>query len=255
MRFVIADPPTLAKSIADRIQALLDRKRDAILGLATGSSPLALYDELVRRANAGAMSFSSAGAFLLDEYVGLPADHPQRYCNVIDREFTSRVDFTSGSVRVPNPNVHDLQASCAEYETDITRSGGIDFQILGVGTDGHIAFNAPGSLHDSRTRVVRLSDQTRRDNARFFDDDVAAVPEWCITQGIGTILDATELVVIAEGNSKAEPLRRLARGEVDVDWPVTALNLHGTVTVFADSDAARLIPPELRTSLSMSRSR
>src|SRR5512139_2010743 len=196
------DPPAIAGIVADAISALLRPKPTAVLGLATGSSPLAIYDELASRCDAGRISFRQARAFTLDEYVGLAADHPQRYRNVIEAAFVSRVDFARGAVRGPDGLAADLPAACAEYERAIHRTGGIDLQLLGIGTDGHIAFNEPGSSLASRTRIKTLTGQTRLDNARFFDGNIDSVPTHCVTQGLATIMGARHIVLVAIGRRK-----------------------------------------------------
>ena len=171
---ILPDVAAIGALGADAIQALLERKPDAVLGLATGSSPLAIYDELAARHAAGSVSFAQARGFTLDEYVGLPADHPERYRTVIDTVFVNRVDFAPGAVQGPDGLASDIPAACAAYEAAISAAGGVDLQILGIGTDGHIGFNEPGSSLASRTRIKTLTHQTRVDNARFFDDDVDA---------------------------------------------------------------------------------
>ena len=223
---------------ADAIGALLGRTPNAVLGLATGSSPLAIYDALVERCAAGELSFAQARAFTLDEYVGLAADHPERYRNVIDRDFVSRVDFAAGAVQGPDGLAEDIPAACAAYEAAILEAGGIDLQVLGIGTDGHIAFNEPGSSLASRTRIQTLTEQTRVDNARFFDDDIDAVPTHCLTQGLGTIMEARHVVLVATGRGKAEAVHQLAEGAVSAMWPATVLQHHPHVTVLLDDAAA-----------------
>ncbi|MFZ0831619.1 MAG: glucosamine-6-phosphate deaminase [Mycobacterium sp.] len=236
---IVADPPAIAAIVADAIGALLRRKPTAVLGLATGSSPLAIYDELASRCDAGRISFQQARAFTLDEYVGLPADHPQRYRNVIDAVFVSRVDFARGAVRSPDGLAVDIPAACAEYESAIHRAGGIDLQLLGIGTDGHIAFNEPGSSLASRTRVKTLTGQTRADNARFFDGNIDSVPTRGLTQGLATILDARHIVLVATGRRKAEAVHQLVEGPVSAMWPATVLQHHPHVTVLLDDGAAQ----------------
>ncbi len=224
---------------ADAIAALLLRKPDAVLGLATGSSPLAIYDELAARCDAGLISFANVRGFTLDEYVGLPADHPERYRNVIDSVFVSRVDFGPGAVQSPDGLAVDIPAACAAYEDAICAAGGVDLQILGIGTDGHIAFNEPGSSLASRTRIKTLTKQTRLDNARFFDGDLESVPTHCLTQGLATIMAARHLVLVATGRSKAEAVHHLVEGGVSALWPATILQHHPHVTVLLDDAAAR----------------
>lgn len=235
---ILATAAQLSVVAADAIGALLDRKPNAVLGLATGSSPVAIYDELASRCAAGRMSFRSASGFTLDEYVGLPVDHPERYRNVIDAVLVSRVDFAPGAVRGPDGLADDIPVACAAYEQAIRDAGGVDLQILGIGTDGHIAFNEPGSSLASRTRIKTLTHQTRSDNARFFGDDVDAVPTHCLTQGLGTIMEARHVILVATGTSKAEAVHHLVEGAVSAMWPATILQHHPHVTVLLDDAAA-----------------
>lgn len=232
------DAATIGDLVADAIVALLTDRPDAVLGLATGSSPLAVYDALVRRYERGEVSFARARAFALDEYVGLPLGHPQQYRTVLEREIAGRVDFAPGAVQAPDGSAGDLTTTCAGYEAAIAAAGGVDLQLLGVGTDGHVAFNEPGSSLASRTRLKTLTDQTRRDNARFFDDDVDAVPRHCLTQGLGTVMEARHLVLIATGTAKAEAVHQLVEGAVSSLWPATVLQMHPHVTVLLDEAAA-----------------
>ena len=237
MEVVIAPEATLASLAADAIERLLRARPTAVLGLATGSSPLRVYDELVRRHAAG-LSFARARAFMLDEYVGLPADHPERYRTVIEREIASRVDFAPGAVLGPDGLAGDLPAACAAYEAAIGDAGGVDLQILGIGTDGHIGFNEPGSSLASRTRIKTLTRQTREDNARFFGGDIDQVPHHCLTQGLGTIMDARHLVLLAFGRHKAEAIHHLVEGSVSAMWPATIMQHHRHATVLVDEAAA-----------------
>lgn len=236
---VCRDSAEIAGIAADAIAALLARTPEAVLGLATGSSPLAIYDELVSRHDRGLISFRQARGFTLDEYVGLPEDHPQRYRTVIEQVFTSRVDFAPGAVASPDGGASDIPAACAAYEAAIRAAGGVDLQILGIGTDGHVAFNEPGSSLASRTRIKTLTRQTRIDNARFFDDDVDAVPTHCLTQGLATIMEARHLILVATGRSKAEAVHHLVEGAVSAMWPATILQHHPHATVLLDDAAAR----------------
>ncbi len=236
---ICRDAKEIGDIAADAIGALLVRKPEAVLGLATGSSPLAIYDELATRCEAGLISFRQARGFTLDEYVGLPADHPERYRTVIDTVFVSRVNFDLGAVQGPNGEAADIPAACAAYEDAIRAAGGVDLQILGIGTDGHIAFNEPGSSLASRTRIKTLTRQTRIDNARFFDDDVESVPTHCLTQGLATIMAARHLILVATGRSKAEAVHHLVEGAVSAMWPATILQHHPHVTVLLDDAAAR----------------
>lgn len=236
---ILEDDRQIGTVAADAIEALLTRKPTAVLGLATGSSPLSIYDELADRYEAGRITFRQARGFTLDEYVGLPADHPERYRNVIDAVFVSRVDFAPGAVAGPDGLATDIPAACAGYEDAIDAAGGIDLQILGIGTDGHIGFNEPGSSLASRTRIKTLTSQTRVDNARFFDGDVDRVPTHCLTQGLGTIMAARHVILVATGRAKAQAVHELVEGPVSAMWPATVLQHHPHVTVLLDRGAAR----------------
>jgi glucosamine-6-phosphate deaminase len=236
---ILADAKEIGVVAADAIGALLDRKPAAVIGLATGSSPIAIYEELATRCDAGLISFRQARGFTLDEYVGLPADHPQRYWNVIDSAFASLVDFAPGAVQGPDGLATDIPAACAAYENAIREAGGVDLQILGIGTDGHIAFNEPGSSLASRTRIKTLTRQTRVDNARFFGGDVESVPTHCLTQGLATIMEARHLILVATGRGKAEAVHHLVEGPVSAMWPASILQHHPHVTVLLDDAAAR----------------
>jgi glucosamine-6-phosphate deaminase len=237
MEVVIDRPEVLAALAADAVEQLVRRRPDAVLGLATGSSPEQVYDELARRHAAG-LSFAQARAFLLDEYVGLPADHPERYRTVIERQVVDRTDLRSEAVQAPDGGAADIAAACEAYERAISDAGGVDLQILGIGTDGHVAFNEPGSSLGSRTRVKTLTEQTRRDNARFFGGDVDAVPRHVLTQGLGTIMAARHLVLLASGRAKAEAVHHMVEGPITAMWPGSVLQLHPHVTVLVDEAAA-----------------
>jgi glucosamine-6-phosphate deaminase len=238
MEVVIAPAARLAELAADAVERLLRARPQAVLGLATGSSPLAVYDELARRHAEQGLSFARSRAFMLDEYVGLPADHPERYRNVIEKEIASRVDFGPGAVQGPDGLASDVVEACAAYERAIVDAGGVDLQLLGIGTDGHVAFNEPGSSLASRTRIKTLTRQTREDNARFFGGDLDQVPTHCLTQGLATIMSARHLVLLASGRGKAEAVHQLVEGPVSAMWPATVLQHHPHVTVLVDDAAA-----------------
>ncbi len=237
MEVVIAPARELAVLAADAVEVLL-RGGQAVLGLATGSSPLQVYDELVRRHEVEGLSFARARGFMLDEYVGLAGDHPQRYRNVVASEIAERVEWPADQVHGPDGLAEDVVAACAAYEEAIAAAGGVDLQLLGIGTDGHIGFNEPGSSLASRTRIKTLAEQTRLDNARFFDDDVAQVPRHCLTQGLGTIMEARHLVLLATGRHKAEAVHQLVEGPVSAMWPATVMQWHPHATVLVDEAAA-----------------
>ena len=241
MEVVISEAHEIGRLGADAIVGAMAGKSAPVIGLATGSSPLAIYDELGRRVQAGEVSFADARGFTLDEYVGLPAEHPERYRNVIQSVFVDKVDIDPARVLGPDGLADDLESACAAYESAIRDAGGVNVQILGIGTDGHIAFNEPGSSLASRTRIKTLTRQTREDNARFFGDDVGAVPVHCLTQGIGTIMEARHLVLVASGRSKAEAIHQLVEGPISARWPATILQMHPHVTVIVDGAAASRI--------------
>lgn len=207
------------------------------MGVATGSKPVGTYDELGRRVADGRMSLARASAFTLDEYVGLPAGHPESYRSVIHQIFVDAVDIDPGRVHGPDGMASDIPAACTAYERAIVNAGGIDLQLLGVGSDGHIAFNEPSLSLASRTRIKMLTRQTRLDNSRFFGGEVDAVPTHCLTQGIATILDARRIVLVATGSAKAEAIRQTVEGAVGARWPGSALQLHPDVIVIVDPAA------------------
>lgn len=231
-------PDEAAVYAADTIEGLLRTKPNAVLGLATGSSPVSIYRELGRRVDAGTLSLAAASAFMLDEYVGLPASHPQRYRNVIRHEFVELVDMEDQRVYGPDTLSSDLEDAAAKYENAIRESGGIDLQILGLGADGHIAFNEPSSSLASRTRIKTLSHRTRADNARFFEGSLDEVPHHCLTQGVATILDAKHVLLTAAGTAKANAAQNMIEGPVTAMCPASALQLHPRVTVLLDAEAA-----------------
>jgi glucosamine-6-phosphate deaminase len=232
-----SDGDAVAILIADAIERLVASKPEAVLGLATGSSPLGVYAEIVRRHRAGAVSCERATAFLLDEYIGLPPGHTQSYEAFITRQFTGLIDIDPANVHVPDGRAPDLEAACADYEEKIRAAGGVDLQILGIGSDGHLGFNEPTSSLASRTRVKTLTEQTRADNNRFFAH-ADEVPRHVVTQGIGTILEARHIVLIAVGAGKAEPIARAVEGPLTSMCPASAIQLHPHATVVVDESAA-----------------
>ena len=235
---VVRSPEDASALVADAYSSLLGRKPGAVLGLATGSTPLGVYRELIRRHREEGLSFAEASAFTLDEYVGLPADHPELYRAFIQREFTGQVDFAPGAVHGPDGLAEDLEGAAADYERSIAEAGGIDIQILGIGSDGHLAFNMPMSSLASRTRLKTLTTKTRTDNARFFDGDVDKVPKHCITQGLGTILDSRHAIMLGFGRNKAQAVAECVEGAVSARWPASVLQTHPHATVVIDEDAA-----------------
>ncbi|MCZ2830596.1 glucosamine-6-phosphate deaminase [Modestobacter sp. VKM Ac-2986] len=242
MEVVLLPTPTdCGRVVADALQAGLARARvrgaPAVLGLATGSSPLLAYRELVRRHAEEGLSFADVEAFLLDEYVGLPAGHPESYREVIRRELTDAVGIDPARVHGPDGAAPDPLAAALAYEERLQAAGPVVVQLLGIGTNGHVGFNEPGSSLSSRTRVKTLTEQTRADNARFFADDVDAVPRHVLTQGLGTILRAEHLVLVATGEQKAAPVAAALEGPLTASVPGSVLQLHPHVTVVVDEAA------------------
>jgi glucosamine-6-phosphate deaminase len=233
---ILPDADAVARTAADIVEACV-RKGPAVLGLATGSTPLGTYRELIRRHRDEQLSFERARAFTLDEYLGLPAEHPESYRSVIRREFTRSVDFREESVHSLDGHAPDPEAEAARYEARIAAAGGIDVQILGIGTDGHIGFNEPMSSLASRTRIKTLTEQTRRDNARFFDSP-EDVPRHVLTQGLATIREARHLLLIGLGAGKAEAIAAAVEGPFAAACPASSLQLHPHTTVLVDADAA-----------------
>ena len=235
---VVRRPHDASPIVADAYSRLLTAKPDAVLGLATGSTPLGVYRELIRRHREEGLSFAHASAFNLDEYVGLPAGHPELYRTFIEREFTSRVDFSPGAVHGPDGLAADLDQAAFDYEVAMAEAGGIDLQVLGIGADGHLAFNMPMSSLTSRTRLKTLTTETREDNARFFDDDIDQVPRHCLTQGLGTIMESRHAIMLGFGKNKAQAIAECVEGPVAARWPASILQMHPHATVVVDEDAA-----------------
>lgn len=230
---IVRGPEEGGAIAADLIARLVADRPEAVLGLATGSTPLPVWRALAARGT----DLSRAYGFALDEYVGLPPGHPESYRAVITREVVEPLGFDPTRVRVPGDDGRPVEGAGERYEAAIAVAGGVDLQILGIGRTGHIGFNEPGSSLASRTRVKTLTAQTRADNARFFasPDDV---PRHCLTQGLGTILDARHLVLLAFGAGKADAVAGAVEGPVSASLPGSAIQLHPQVTVIVDEAAA-----------------
>ncbi len=233
---ILPSSAEIATAAADVVARVVTEHERPVLGLATGSSPLPVYGELIRRHREEGLSFAHADAFLLDEYVGLPAGHPESYREVIRRELTGQIDIDDARVHGPDGAASDVKGAAAAYDAAIAAAGGVDVQLLGIGTDGHVAFNEPGSSLRSRTRVKTLTEQTRADNARFFDS-VDDVPWHVLTQGLGTISEARHLLLVAAGAGKADAVAAMVEGPVAAFCPASVLQLHPHVTVLLDEAA------------------
>lgn len=239
---IVPDAAAAGEAGAEIIHAAVAARPELVLGVATGSSPLGIWSALARRG----VELGGVTAFALDEYLGLPPGHPESYRCVVDREITRPLGLDPD--RVHTPDAHgDPEAAARSYEAAIVAAGGVDLQVLGIGRNGHIAFNEPGSSLAAPTHVAELSPQTRRDNARFFPS-LADVPTRCITQGIGTILRARRLLLIALGAAKADALAAALDGPVTSSLPASAVQLHPDVVVVADEAAAERLARQRVTS-------
>lgn len=232
---IVADAAAGGELVADEIARLVRANPDTVLGLATGSTPLAVYEALPSRLVG--VDVSRVRGFALDEYVGLDPAHEESYRSVITREVVEPLGLEPARVHVPDGSLEGIEHAGEKYERALADAGGIDLQLLGIGTDGHIGFNEPGSSFASLTRVKTLTRRTREDNARFFDS-IDDVPRHCITQGLGTILRARHLVLLAFGKGKAEAVAGAVEGPVTASLPGSAIQLHPHATVVLDEAAA-----------------
>lgn len=208
-----------------------------VLGLPTGSSPEGMYAALVKANKEGRVSFKNVVTFNMDEYVGLPENHPESYHSFMARNLFDHIDINPKNVHILNGNAEDLKAECAHYEQMIQEAGGIDLFIGGIGPDGHIAFNEPGSSLTSRTREKTLTTDTIIANSRFFDNDVNKVPKYALTVGVGTVMDAREVMILVNGHHKASALQAAVEGAVTQWWTISALQMHQHGIIVADEAA------------------
>ncbi|MCG9128981.1 glucosamine-6-phosphate deaminase [Candidatus Poribacteria bacterium] len=223
-----------AKIIRDAIRA----KPDLVLGLATGSTPIGLYKLLVQMHQEKDLDFSRVVTFNLDEYIGIPQDHPQSYHTFMAKHFFDHVNIPKKNQFIPQNIVDNHVVFCQEYEDSIRSSGGIDIQVLGIGKDGHIGFNEPGSSFASRTRMATLSKSTLEANAVHFKDDINAVPEMAITMGIGTIMEAKQCLLLASGSAKKDAIAKTIEGPIGAMVPASALQMHPKTVFLIDEAAA-----------------
>lgn len=227
-----------AQYVVDRINgANPTPEKPFVLGLPTGSSPLGMYKKLVELHKAGKVSFQNVVTFNMDEYIGLPENHPESYHSFMWNNFFSHIDIKPENVHILNGNAPDPLEECRAYERAIQEVGGIDLFLGGIGPDGHIAFNEPGSSLTSRTRIKTLTTDTIIANSRFFDGDVNKVPKTALTVGVGTILDAREVLILVNGHAKARALQQAVEGSVNHMWTITALQLHPHGIIVADEAA------------------
>lgn len=237
MKIIIDTKENIAKKAAQRYVDLLSAKPDAVLGGATGSTPLELYAELARLCKEGKISFKKAKSFNLDEYVGLDGTHDQSYRYFMNKNLFEKIDIDINNTHIPSGiDTKD----CAKYDDEIKAAGGVDMQLLGIGVDGHIGFNEPGTPWGSVTHVVELEQNTREVNSRFFKS-IDEVPTHAVTMGIKTVMNARSIILIATGKSKAEIVKAFIEGPVTEQVPASILQLHPNTEVYLDPDAASLL--------------
>lgn len=234
---ILKDAAAVARYGADIFIKQIKQKPDSVLGLATGSTPVALYKELIAAYKSGQVSFKQASSFNLDEYLGLPSTHPQSYRYFMNQQLFDHIDIEKNHTNVPPGDAQDPFSACEIYEAAIKQKGGIDIQLLGIGRNGHIGFNEPSSSLMSRTRVKTLTRATIDDNARFFGPDEYQ-PHLSITMGIGTILESKKVVLLATGENKAEAIKATVEGPLTAAVPASALQLHEQVVLVIDEGAA-----------------
>jgi glucosamine-6-phosphate deaminase len=242
--YVFDSAEDLAIAVARRFADLLQRKPDAVLGFATGRTPLGTYAELQRIHRRGGIDFSGATTFNLDEFVGVDATHPGSFRRYMELKLFAGVNVERSRINFLDGAAADLDAECARYEEAIDRCGGIDLQMLGIGANGHVGFNEPGDALAARTHRVVLHETTRRDNAGQFGGDAARVPREALSMGMGTILRARSVALMASGERKARCVERAIFGGVTTRLPASFLQLHGGVELYLDRGAAALVPPE-----------
>jgi glucosamine-6-phosphate deaminase len=234
---IFPNTSSLSVKSADLVESQINKYPDSVIGLATGSTPLGLYEELIKRNHSHRLSFSKVTTFNLDEYVGIPSDHPQSYRTFMDSKLFEKIDIDLSNTYVPNGMADNPLDVGPDYENLIREKGGIDLQILGVGTDGHIGFNEPTSSLGSMTRVKTLTQKTIEDNSRFFQPEEFQ-PKLAITMGIKTILDSRRILLLAHGENKADAVRDMVEGPLSAFCPASALQLHKRTTILIDEAAA-----------------
>jgi glucosamine-6-phosphate deaminase len=226
----------MSKEAARIVADLVRKKPNCVLGFATGGTPLGMYKELIRMHKYEGLDFSKVTTFNLDEYVGLPPEHDQSYHYFMWENLFKHINVDRRFVHIPMGMAQDIEAHCDWYEAQIVKAGGIDLQILGIGANGHIAFNEPGSSLGSRTRIKTLTGTTREANARFFKNP-DEVPKYAITMGVGTIMDAKDLLLLASGESKAAAIQATCEGPITAMCPASIVQLHRHATVIVDKAA------------------
>ena len=237
MNIIICDTEkALDKKTAEELANHIRRNPDTVLGLATGGTPVGMYGELIALHKNQDLDFSRTTTFNLDEYIGIPYDHPCSYHAYMDENLFDHVNISKDNVNIPDGLSSSPEEACTDYETKIKAVGGIDVQVLGIGHNGHIGFNEPGTPFESVTSVVELTESTREANSRFFDS-IDDVPTHAISMGMKTIMHAKKILLLAKGEDKAEIMREALYGPITPDVPASVLQLHPNVTVFVDKEA------------------
>ena len=237
---VVENYDEVSQKAFEVMKEVLDSKANPVLGLATGSSPIGLYKNMVEEHKTSNRSYKDVVTFNLDEYIGLDKDHKESYYTFMKNHLFSHIDIDYNNVHIPNGSASDMEAEAKAYESELEKYA-LDIQVLGIGTNGHIGFNEPGTPFDSVTHVVALQEATIKDNARFFDGDTSQVPTKAISMGIKSIMSAQKILVIAAGENKAPAVKGMINGEVSVDLPASILQTHNDVVVILDKSAASLL--------------
>ncbi|MDF2535282.1 MAG: glucosamine-6-phosphate deaminase [Bacillales bacterium] len=232
----VLDNDEAGKVAADLFINLVKNKPNAVLGLATGSSPVNMYQAMIKDYQENRTNYTEVQTFNLDEYIGLPADHDQSYAQFMKKNLFDKINIRLENTHIPNGMALDPKIECQNYDKAIDATGGVDLQVLGIGSNGHIAFNEPGTHFSCPTHIVELAEQTRKDNARFFES-IDNVPTHAITSGIATIMKSKQIVLIATGERKATALKALLEGEITESVPATVLKNHPNLTIIADKQA------------------
>lgn len=236
MKIIVADNYSmLSKNAADIIEELINKKHDAVLGLATGGTPIGTYEELIKRYNNNEIDFSKIKTINLDEYIGLDGENTQSYRYFMNSKLFDHINIDKKNTFLPNGIAEDAEEECINYDRKIDEMGGIDLQILGIGNNGHIAFNEPNEYLNFNTHVTGLTEDTIKANARFFDS-MDEVPKTAITMGVGKIMQAKKIILLANGKSKVQAIKGILSGKITTKNPATMLQLHSDVTLIIDRE-------------------
>lgn len=233
----VKDYQEMSKKAANIVASQIILKPNSVLGLATGSTPIGMYQDLIKIYQKGYIDFSDIKTFNLDEYYKLPKDHPQSYYYFMQQYLFNHININPDHTHIPNGMAKNIEKECEEYEQKIKDAGGIDLQVLGIGKNGHIGFNEPDNVFERKTHLVNLKEQTIQSNARFFDS-IEQVPTQAITMGIQTIIDSKKILLLASGKNKADAIYQCIYGKISPQVPASILQLHPDVTFIIDEEAA-----------------